>query len=67
MPRLDIDDKQLAAIRSEIGYRLRAELDRDRRPLPPQLVRLVHAVDDTRQQRRLPSIVSDRHRDGGNE
>lgn len=67
MPTLDIDDQELDAIRSEIGYRLRVELDRDRRPVPPHLVWLVRSLDDTHHQTTSPSTVPDHHRNDGKE
>lgn len=52
-------ERQLAAIRSEIGYRLGVELDRSQGTIPSRLERLVRALDDAAPMARSPSIVPD--------
>ena len=65
MPAPKIDDRQLAVITAGIGFRLRTELDRDQTPLPPQLERLVRALDDAEAMPSPSIAVDDHHQDGG--
>jgi hypothetical protein len=46
MARINLDDRDLAEIRSEIGYRLGLELRRNQGPIPPYIERLLRALDD---------------------
>jgi hypothetical protein len=45
MAALNLDQRDLAEIRSEIGYRLEVELRRNQSPIPPYIERLVRALD----------------------
>jgi hypothetical protein len=46
MAPLNLDDRDLAEITSEIGYRLEVELRRSQIPIPPYIERLVRSLDN---------------------
>lgn len=53
-----LDNSTLAVIRLAIGYRLKVAPDCDQSDVPPQLMRLVRAFDDT-PTKVAPSIAPD--------